>query len=66
MIHNVKLQNILVFGGNIFCQIEPQFTFTEDVEKHMNATLEIQKKTIANVKFELVEILDTKQENMQR
>ena len=32
----------------------------------MNATLEIQKKTIANVKFELVEILDTKQENMQR
>ena len=45
---------------------ERLFTFTEDVEKHMNATLEIQKKTIANVKFELVEILDTKQENMQR
>ena len=32
----------------------------------MNSTLEVQKKTIANVKFELVEILDTKQENMQR
>ena len=42
------------------------FQFTEDVEKHMNSTLEVQKKTIANVKFELVEILDTKQENMQR
>lgn len=39
---------------------ERLFTFTEDVEKHMNSTLEIQKKTIANVKFELVEILDTK------
>ena len=32
----------------------------------MTQTLEIQKKTINNVKFELVEILDTKQENMQR
>ena len=32
----------------------------------MITTLDIQKKTIANVKFELVEILDTKHENMQR
>ena len=39
--------------------------FTEDVEKQLTATLETQKKIILNMKFELVEVLDTKQQNMQ-
>lgn len=36
------------------------------MEKNLNETLSQQKKTIANMKYELVEILDNKQENMQR
>lgn len=36
------------------------WSFTEDVEKQLTATLEVQKKTIQNMKFELVEVLDTK------
>lgn len=42
------------------------WNFTEEVEQHMNVTLETQRKTIQNVKFELVEILDNKHENMQK
>ena len=40
------------------------WNFTEEVEAHMTATLENQRKTIQNVKYELVEILDSKQDQM--
>ena len=40
--------------------------FINEVNTSLSETLGNQKKTIQNIKFELVEILDTKQENMQR
>ena len=45
---------------------QDNWKYCEDVERNTNEVLATQKKTINNMKFELVEILDTKQENMQR
>ena len=41
-------------------------TYVTDIEKHLTEQSNTQKKTIQNMKFELVEILDTKQDSMQR
>ena len=41
-------------------------SYVTDIEKHLTEQSNIQKKTIQNMKFELVEILDTKQDSMQR
>ena len=40
--------------------------FSTGIEHHVTTTLTSHKKMIQNSKFELVEILDTKHENMQR
>ena len=45
---------------------QDNWKYCEDVERNTNDVLDKQKKIINNMKFELVEILDTKQENMQR
>lgn len=45
---------------------QDNWKYCEDVERNTNDVLDKQKKVINNMKFELVEILDTKQENMQR
>ena len=42
------------------------YGFIEGTEKHLALQVETLQKNIDNIKFELVEVLDQKQENMQR
>lgn len=57
-------------NDNLNSLIEGNFTknwdYCADIERTVTETLSRQKKTVDNMRFELVEIIDTKQENMQR
>ena len=65
MAEQIKDQS-LDLNGKIDMNFQRLWNFTEDVEKHVQQTLEVQRKTIKNTKVELLDILETKQENMQR